>query len=142
MPACEKASLHSIKCHQTVYLCEVLDVSNEKKDWDFKCKRTGVPGTFTHYKCSDDLSQECRLTLKRKECDYANAHSLTIEDTSPNDLKVKLSKYSPNGEGQTGRYHKEGNNTDFRVFLGLTISFQSVHKILWFLILKIAFVEN
>ena len=105
VPAGEKASSQSVKCHGQVHPCE----------------------TFAHYKCS--LSEHypgCRLTFTRQECDCGNAWYRITDNQNQSRLECRTCL--PNRKSQTGGYHKEDNKIDFRVFLGLNISLKSIRK--------------
>ena len=71
VPASEKASSQSVKCHGQVYPCDEIN----ERDWDVKCTMTKTPSEiFAHYKCSlGEHSPGCRLIFTRQECDCGNA---------------------------------------------------------------------
>ena len=90
VPAGEKASSQSVKCHGQVYPCDEIN----KRDWDVKCTMTKTPSeTFSHYKCSlGEHSPGCRLTFTRQECDCGNAWYHIKSKSKPFGVQNMLAK--------------------------------------------------
>ena len=107
VPAGEKASSLSVKCHGQAYPCDEIN----DRDCDVKCTMPKTPSeTFAFYKCSlGEHSQGCRLTFTSQECDCSNAwYRITDnQDQSRLECRTCLS----NRKSQSGRYHKEDNKT-------------------------------
>ena len=122
-PAGEQASSQSIECHKPVHFCDeskvVCGSDDNIQGWCKQFSRTGTEGeTHTCCKCSpNDLPCNCCTRQRRfcvELCRSINKH--------PVQTLLSLRTCLSNGKSQTGRYHQEDNDIDFRLFLGLIIS--------------------
>ena len=122
-PAGEQASSQSIECHKPAHFYDKFKVAcsadGNTQGLCKQCTRTGTQGeTFMCCKRSpNDLPRYC---CTRQRSDYVELFCSIIKH--PDQTLMSLRTCLPNGKSQTGRYHQEDNDIDFRLFLGLIIS--------------------